>query len=136
MTMDETTALEDYFRVCTLLREDLDQVISDLDFKRQPDHKIYYAVDFSELYEYILPSEAYLDFILFPEAYGDGEEEKIGAQAIQQLILVVHMAVKCIRRNTKHLCDGPHRQPSSARRHRRRPCRPCLRLPSPPGPNP
>jgi hypothetical protein len=87
MIIETVTTLKEYIQACTLLGEDLNQAILDFDFKADPDHKIYYAVDFSELYEYILPSEAYRDFIYFPQAFEDTAQDKASAIAIQQLIL-------------------------------------------------
>jgi hypothetical protein len=87
MSLDVARNLKEYIQVCTYLAGDLEQAINDLDFASRPGHKIYYAVDFSELYEYIFPSEAYRDFVVFPKAFDDDEKEKTSAKAIQQLIL-------------------------------------------------
>lgn len=87
MPLDVVRNLREYIQACTYLSKDLEQAINDLDFVSRPDHEIYYSVDFSELYEYIFPSDASRDFVVFPKAFDDNEDEKIAAKAIQQLIL-------------------------------------------------
>jgi hypothetical protein len=85
MVLDLGNNLESYKQACEYLRDDIDLAIRDFRFRSQ-DGKLVYAVDFSEIYSYVLPSESYRDFIIFPEAFEDREEIS-DAIALQQLVL-------------------------------------------------
>lgn len=77
--------LESYRDTCITLKEDIDLAIQDHEFVKGGG-TLRYAVDFSEIYSYVLPADSYKNFILFPDAFDD-IEEVADATALQQLVL-------------------------------------------------
>lgn len=77
--------LESYKDTCDLLKEDIDMAIQDHKFVKEGG-TLRYAVDFSEIYSYVLPADSYKNFILFPDAFND-IDEVADAIALQQLVL-------------------------------------------------
>lgn len=76
--------LEEYKNACERLKREIDLAILDLEFTNAG-NKLLYAVDFSEIFSYVLPSESFRDFAVFPADRG----KKIDTDtiALQQLVL-------------------------------------------------
>ncbi len=77
--------LIEYKNACEVLRKDISLAIRDYEYKKG-DGRLLYAIDFSEIFAYIFPSENYRNFIIFPEVF-DNEDQKIDDIALQQLVL-------------------------------------------------
>lgn len=78
------TNLEEYKRLSEKLKSEINLAILDYEFKKNG--KLIYAVDFSEIFVYILSARSFEDFIVFPDAFND-ESEIADATALQQLVL-------------------------------------------------
>jgi hypothetical protein len=85
MPQASITHLDEYKDACEKLRDEIELAIQDYKF-REMGGNIWYAVDFSEIYSYILPAESFQDFIIFPDVSND-REEIANATALQQLVL-------------------------------------------------
>lgn len=75
----------DYINIYKSFASELKDAIEDENYKANGG-KLFFAVDFSEIFAYILPAGSYKNFFMFDHGIGDGMDE-IDAQALHQLLL-------------------------------------------------
>src|SRR5215467_7777143 len=73
-----------YIEDCKALQRELQHAINDLHFTSDQNHTIRYAVDFSEIYAYVLPDETVQEFHLFVDE-SESKTDLIQRLALQRL---------------------------------------------------